>query len=89
MKKKILLMLVLLIGAVTGAMAEKTPQVIWCEGNATMYFTNSDTLYAAGDTLATLTTARPLPACGAVFLSLMPFPTVMGCRSGMIFETMS
>ena len=42
--KRILLMLVLLIGAVTGAMAEKTPQVIWCEGNATMYFTNSDTL---------------------------------------------
>ena len=43
-------MLALLIGAVTGAMAARTPQVIWCQNNKTMYFTNSDTLYAAGDT---------------------------------------
>ncbi len=50
MKKRVLLMLVMLLGVVTSAWAEKTPQAIWCEGNATMYFTNSDTLYAAGDT---------------------------------------
>ena len=43
-------MFALLIGAVTGAMAEKTPQVIWCQNNKTMYFTNDETVYAAGDT---------------------------------------
>jgi hypothetical protein len=31
--KRILLMLVLLMGAVTSAWAEKTPQAIWCQNN--------------------------------------------------------
>ncbi len=43
-------MLALLIGAVTGAMAARTPQVIWCQNNKTMYFTNDETVYAPGDT---------------------------------------
>ena len=50
MKKKFLFMLVVLISTVTNAWAAKTPQAIWCQGNSTLYFTNSDTLYAAGDT---------------------------------------
>ena len=49
MKKKIILMLALLMGAVTSAIAEKTPQAIWCQGNNTLYFTNDETEYNAGD----------------------------------------
>ena len=48
--KRILLMLVLLMGVVTSAWAEKTPQAIWCRNNKTMYFTNDETVYAPGDT---------------------------------------
>ena len=48
--KRILLMLVLLMGVVMSAWAEKTPQAIWCRNNKTMYFTNDETVYAPGDT---------------------------------------
>lgn len=48
--KRILLMLVLLIGVVTSTWAEKTPQAIWCRNNKTMYFINDETVYAPGDT---------------------------------------
>ena len=64
--KRILLMLVLLMCVVTGAMAEKTPQVIWC-GTTTPCISQIPIRCMP---LATLTTARPLPMCGAVFLSL-------------------
>ena len=51
MKKKFLLFILASLFAITqGAWAEETPQAIWCESNTTLYFINSETVYAAGDT---------------------------------------
>ena len=51
MKKKFLLFILASLFAITqGAWAAETPQAIWCESNTTLYFINSETLYAAGDT---------------------------------------
>lgn len=53
MKKKFLLFILASLFAITQdawASVAKTPQVIWCESNTTLYFINSETLYAAGDT---------------------------------------
>ena len=47
--------LALLLSAATGAWAEKTPQVLWCEGNQTLYFINAETVYAASDTYSSQT----------------------------------
>ena len=51
MTKKILLFILASLFAITqGAWAEKTPQAIWCESNTTLYFINSETVYAEGGT---------------------------------------
>lgn len=51
MKKKSLLFILASLFAITqGAWSEEMPQVIWCEDNNTLYFTNSETEYDAGDT---------------------------------------
>ena len=50
MNKRFLFILALLLGVVTSAIAAKTPQAIWCQGNSTLYFTNAETLYSPGDT---------------------------------------
>ncbi len=51
MKKKFLLFILASLFAITqGAWAAETPQAIWCESNTTLYFINSETVYAAGDT---------------------------------------
>ena len=51
MKKKLLLFILASLFAITqGAWAAETPQAIWCESNTTLYFINSETLYAEGDT---------------------------------------
>ena len=51
MTKKILLFILASLFAITqGAWAAETPQAIWCESNTTLYFINSETVYAAGDT---------------------------------------
>lgn len=43
--------LMILCSVATSALAaDKTPQVIWCSGNSTLYFTNDETVYAADDT---------------------------------------
>ena len=49
-KKSILFILVSLFAITQGAWAAETPQVIWCEGNSTLYFTNSNETYAADGT---------------------------------------
>ena len=51
MKKKFLLFILASLFAITqGAWAAETPQAIWCESNTTLYFINSETVYAEGDT---------------------------------------
>ncbi|MBQ1626551.1 MAG: hypothetical protein II100_03455 [Prevotella sp.] len=53
MKKKFLLFILASLFAITQgawAGAVETPQVIWCSGNTTLYFINSETLYTANDT---------------------------------------
>ena len=51
MKKKFLLFILASLFAITqGAWAAETPQAIWCESNTTLYFINSETLYAEGGT---------------------------------------
>ena len=51
MKKKLLLFILAPLFAITqGAWAVETPQAIWCRGNTTLYFINSETEYAAADT---------------------------------------
>ena len=49
-KKSILFILASLFAITQGAWAAETPQVIWCEGNSTLYFTNSNETYAADGT---------------------------------------
>ncbi len=53
MKKKFLLFILASLFAITQdawAAVVKTPQVIWCESNTTLYFINSETVYAVDDT---------------------------------------
>ncbi|MBQ2524828.1 MAG: BspA family leucine-rich repeat surface protein, partial [Prevotella sp.] len=53
MKKKFLLFILASLFAITQdawAAVVKTPQVIWCESNTTLYFINSETVYAEGGT---------------------------------------
>ncbi len=50
MKRKLLSFLAFALLAATGAWADETPQALWCEGNSTLYFINSETVYAADDT---------------------------------------
>ena len=47
--KRILFILGALLWTASGAMAEKTPQAIWCQGNKTLYFINDEAEYYAGD----------------------------------------
>ncbi|MCR5131656.1 MAG: BspA family leucine-rich repeat surface protein [Prevotella sp.] len=51
MKQKVFLVFACLLMMVQTALAQtRTPQVIWCEGNGTLYLTNSETVYSADDT---------------------------------------
>lgn len=61
MKKKFLLFILASLFAITqGAWAfvVETPQVIWCNGNNTLYFINSSKVYATGDTYDGQTISR-------------------------------
>ena len=61
MKKKFLLFILASLFAITQdawASVAETPQVIWCESNTTLYFINSETLYAAGGTYDGQTVSR-------------------------------
>ncbi|MBQ4173540.1 MAG: BspA family leucine-rich repeat surface protein, partial [Prevotella sp.] len=61
MKKKFLLFILASLFAITQdawASVAKTPQVIWCNGNNTLYFINSSKLYAAGNTYDGQTISR-------------------------------
>ncbi len=49
-KKSLLIMLASLFSILQGAWAENTPQAIWCAGNTTLYFINSESEYTDGDT---------------------------------------